>query len=106
MLFRHAGDDAISKTKSDRPPQNPQMPQRSTSGDCSSHFGVHSRSDRETPSANGVFVGTPVSNESSESREDRLRRIRQDVDDGKYDSDELLEQALEILLKRISSSTE
>ncbi|MEO2030782.1 MAG: hypothetical protein ABGZ35_01725 [Planctomycetaceae bacterium] len=51
-------------------------------------------------------MGTPVSNESSESREDRLRRIRQDVDDGKYDSDELLEQALEILLKRISSSTE
>jgi len=36
----------------------------------------------------------------------RLRRIQQGVNHGKYDSDELLDQAMEIMLKRIADGTE
>lgn len=105
MLLRQVDHEPIEITNFDRPSQNPQTPQRDVR-ESSAQFGVDKGDNRETPPASGLFVGTPVSNESSESREDRLRRIRQDVDNGKYDSDELLEQALETLLKRLSNGSE
>lgn len=41
-----------------------------------------------------------------ETREERLRRIKANVDAGHYDSDELLDQAMELMIRRMSDDSE
>ena len=41
-----------------------------------------------------------------ETREERLRRIKADVDAGHYDSDERLERAVELMIRRMYDDSE
>ena len=41
-----------------------------------------------------------------ETYKERLRRIRADVNAGHYDSDELLERAMELMMRRMSDDSE
>ncbi len=93
--------------KSDKTSQNPQSSQRATDVEACASSDTQS-DDGKTRSADaGASAETPPkSDQRPESREARIRRIQADVQSGKYDSDELLEQALEIMLKRMSSDTE
>ena len=50
--------------------------------------------------------GPPGAVCSDELRDDRLRRIKRDVRNGKYEGGEFLSQALEIMLKQLSDDTE
>ncbi len=93
--------------KSDRSSQNSQPPHHVNPGADSPA--------QESSSDDDGSVSPPECQESTssdvgpgavESRAERLRRIRQDVRDGRYDSDEMLEKALEIMLKRMSGDTE
>ncbi len=93
---------------SDKSSQSPESPCPVTSGDGDA--GPQPSVDRidrqQEPPADGRSAETRVTNESSELRKERLRRIREDVSSGRYDVDEFLKQALKNLLKRISSNTE
>lgn len=89
--------------KSDRSPQNPQPPHHASPDSIP----VHSDSTGDDPSVDAA--PEPPTTEpptGPESRTARLAEIRRKIDAGAYDSDELLEQALEIMIKRMSEHTE
>lgn len=86
-------------TNTDESSQNPQLPQYAETGDADTESSAivpeKSADDSSTPTGPGTDL-----------RAVRLRRIQQGLKHGKYDSDELLDQAMEIMLKRISEGTE
>lgn len=95
--------ERIGMAKSDRSSENPQSPQHSNDGDVNAApaDGVGEQGPADQGDHPSVESENPV-----ESRAERLRRIQQDVNAGRYDSDEMLEQALEIMLKRMSDDAE
>lgn len=92
--------------KSDRSSQNPQPPHHASSDSIP----PGSDSDRDdTPEDITETDQTSTDrgqSEAVESREERLARIRREIDEGTYDSDDLLEQALEIMIRKVSGQTE
>jgi len=66
---------------------------------------IHDSSDDVPPSAKNDD-DSRSDGPTAESREQRLKRIQADVAAGKYDSDEMLDRALEIMLRKLSDSPE
>ena len=89
-------------TNSDESSQNPQSLHHAETGDA----------DTESNAANAIVPKKSADDSSTPTTPStdlcaaRLRRIQQGVNHGKYDSDELLDQAMEIMLKRIADGTE
>lgn len=86
-------------TNSDESSQNPQLPHHAETGDADTE------SNAIVPEKSADDSSTPTT-PSTDLCAARLRRIQQGVNHGKYDSDELLDQAMEIMLKRIADGTE
>ena len=86
-------------TNTDESSQNPQLPHYTETGDADTEPNAivpeKSADDSSTPTALSTDLCAA-----------RLRHIQQGVNHGKYDSDELLDQAMEIMLKRITDGTE
>ena len=63
--------------------------------------------ERESESGEGAARSSGRSEgDGSESRADRLDRIRRDIAAGRYDRQDLLETALEIMQRRLQESAE
>ena len=78
--------------------QNPQLSHHAETGDADIE------SDVIVPEKSADGSSTPTA-PSTDLCAARLRHIQQGVNHGKYDSDELLDQAMEIMLKRIANGT-
>lgn len=89
-------------TNSDKSSQNPQSPHHAETGDADTESDAKNTIG---PEESADVSSTPAA-PSADLRAARLRRIQHDVDHGKYDSDELLDQAVEIMLKRMADGTE
>lgn len=100
-LLPDAVIERVGMTDTNRPPQNPQSPAEDRPAAESDASGSGSR--KKQISAEAIATGESV---PDKSRQERLRRIRQDVDAGQYDSDDLLEQALRTMLKRVCGDAE
>jgi hypothetical protein len=68
------------------------------------------QSDEELPAPSEPDAGTenrpPVASSPDETSEERLARIQKNLAAGKYDSDEILDQAAAMMLRRILDERE
>ena len=71
----------------------------------SSDDGTHESGEDVPPSTKNADE-TRSDGPTAESREERLKRIQADVAAGKYDSDDILDKALEIMLRKMTDSAE
>ena len=105
-FLQRFADEWIDMANSDRSSQNSQTPHHAAPDDARTEPGIDAHDSPREPPADESSLIARASDESSKSHADRLRRIRADVKGGKYDSDELLEQAIEMMLGRISHDIE
>jgi len=89
-------------TNPDKSSQNPQSPHHAEAGDADTESDAENTSQ---PEESADESSRPEAS-AADRRAARLHRIQHDVDHGKFDSDELLDQALEIMLKRMADGTE